>query len=73
MSDGKTAAGGGGIGFVSLLQIVFITLKLCKVIDWSWWWVMSPFLISFSILMLILAVCGVVLLVLAVKHSKAKL
>lgn len=30
-----------GIGFVGLLTIVFITLKLLKVIDWSWWRVLS--------------------------------
>ncbi len=32
----------GGIGFLSILAIAFITLKLCKVIDWSWWWVTCP-------------------------------
>ena len=32
----------GGIGFVGLLTITFIVLKLCKVISWSWWWVLSP-------------------------------
>lgn len=31
-----------GIGFDGLLTIVFITLKLLNVIDWSWWWVLSP-------------------------------
>jgi len=31
-----------GIGFSGLLTIVFIVLKLTKVIDWSWWWVLSP-------------------------------
>lgn len=31
-----------GIGFSGLLAIVFIVLKLCHVIDWSWWWVLSP-------------------------------
>jgi hypothetical protein len=31
-----------GIGFVCPLTIVFVTLKLCKVIDWSWLWVLSP-------------------------------
>lgn len=31
-----------GVGFLGLLGIVFITLKLCKVITWSWWWVTSP-------------------------------
>lgn len=32
----------GGIGFCGLLAIVFIVLKLCNVIDWSWWWVLCP-------------------------------
>lgn len=36
----------GGIGFTSLLTIVFIVLKLCGVITWSWWWVLSPLWIS---------------------------
>jgi len=32
----------GGIGFLGLLTIVFITLKLTGVIAWSWWWVLAP-------------------------------
>lgn len=32
----------GGIGFCGLLTIVFIILKLTKVICWSWLWVVSP-------------------------------
>lgn len=32
----------GGVGFTGLLTIVFITLKLLGVINWSWWWVLSP-------------------------------
>jgi hypothetical protein len=35
----------GGIGFLSLLTLIFITLKLCKVITWSWFWVLSPTLL----------------------------
>lgn len=27
----------------STLGVAFIILKLCKVIDWSWWWVTAPF------------------------------
>lgn len=27
---------------LNLLTIVFITLKLCNIIDWSWWLVMLP-------------------------------
>ncbi len=32
----------GGISFLGLLCIVFIVLKLTKVISWSWWAVLSP-------------------------------
>lgn len=32
----------GGIGLLSALFLVFLTLKLCSVIDWSWWWVTAP-------------------------------
>lgn len=31
-----------GLGIVEVLLIVFLVLKLCKLIDWSWWWVLSP-------------------------------
>jgi hypothetical protein len=31
-----------GIGFLGLLTILFIGLKLSDHIDWSWWWVLSP-------------------------------
>lgn len=34
------------ISFVSLLTIVFIVLKLCGIIAWSWWWVLSPLWMS---------------------------
>lgn len=39
-----------GLGFWGALQIVFIVLKLTDVIDWSWWWVMSPMIASFFLL-----------------------
>lgn len=28
-----------------LLTVLFIGLKLCGVITWSWFWVLSPFLL----------------------------
>ena len=31
-----------GLTFGSLLQLAFIILKLCGVINWSWVWVLSP-------------------------------
>lgn len=30
------------LGVVDVLAIVFIVLKLTGLIDWSWWWVLSP-------------------------------
>lgn len=32
----------GSTSTATILQITFVVLKLCKVIDWSWWWVLSP-------------------------------
>jgi hypothetical protein len=32
----------GGIGFVGLLTITFIVLKLTHFISWSWLWVLAP-------------------------------
>lgn len=31
-----------GLNFLEVLFVVFLILKLTKVIDWSWWWVTSP-------------------------------
>ena len=31
-----------GIGLGMILFIVFLVLKLCKVINWSWWLVTAP-------------------------------
>lgn len=41
-----------GIGFMGVLTIAFIVLKLCHVIEWSWLWVLSPLWISFVITMI---------------------
>ena len=43
-----------GVGFAGLLQIAFIVLKLCKVINWSWFWVLSPMWISGAIIIFVL-------------------
>ena len=44
-----------GQGQADILLVMFIVLKLCGVIDWSWWWVLSPLWISLAIVILI---CG---------------
>ena len=42
----------GGIGFCGLLTLVFIVLKLCKVINWSWLWVLSPIWITVTMVLI---------------------
>lgn len=42
MSNRTNNANSGGIGFLGLLTILFIGLKLTGYITWSWWWVLSP-------------------------------
>lgn len=44
----------GGNGVLSILLIAFVILKLCHVIDWSWWWVFSPIWIPFILLIIII-------------------
>lgn len=55
------------MGFCSLLTILFIGLKLCGVIAWSWWLVLAPLwgYVLFS-LMTVLAV----ILFIALKENK---
>ena len=51
MSDIKAT---GGMGFSGWLTIVFIVLKLLKVINWPWIWVLSPLWIGLTLTLVIL-------------------
>jgi len=50
----------GGIGFTGLLTLLFIGLKLGHVIDWTWWWVLSPLWITLALKVAVLVVVLVV-------------
>jgi len=60
----------GGIGLVGVLQITFVVLKLCKVIDWSWWWVLSPIWISTALTILVVLIGIIVIYVRDKRWSK---
>jgi hypothetical protein len=50
---------------LTVLFIVFLTLKLTGNIDWSWWWVTSPLWLPLAILFAIinvLLIAGVIML-----------
>ena len=59
----KTAR--GGVNALELLTIVFIVLKLCKVVPWSWLWVLSPIWITW-----LLAIIVVIVLVILERMGK---
>lgn len=46
----------GGLGFCAVLTLIFITLKLCGVIEWSWLWVLAPLWIETALVLLVVAV-----------------
>jgi len=60
------------VGIAEVLTVVFIVLKLTDVISWSWWLVLLPAIISFSIYIIILVVklIMVIIAVVAVKNRK---
>lgn len=58
MNNNSKAQRTRGAGFSSLLQVAFIVLKLTHVIDWSWWWVLSPIWVTIAILLIgVLVIC----------------
>lgn len=59
----STVASSGGVGFPSLLTLLFIGLKLTGYIDWTWLWVLSPLWISacvFVVLCIIILIAAVI-------------
>lgn len=57
------------LGLFGILGIAFVILKLCGIIDWSWWWVTAPFWISAIITGVILFVAGILLLLAAIGEN----
>ncbi len=39
-----------GLSVMGVVQIVFIILKLCNVISWSWWLVLIPLFLELIVL-----------------------
>ena len=59
----------GGVGFLGLLTLVFITLKLCGVITWSWWWVLAPMWMSFVLGFAIMFIVMLAAIIISVRNS----
>ena len=59
MNKNSNGTAGCGLDLSSVLLVVFIVLKLCKLITWSWVWVLSPLWIS-------LIIWGIILLIIII-------
>lgn len=46
--------------FFSLITIVFIVLKLCGIITWSWWWILSPIWGPVILIFIVVFICAIV-------------
>lgn len=57
MGNNSSNSSGGGVGFTGLLAIVFIVLKLTKVITWSWIWVLSPLWVGWGLIIVLFIIC----------------
>jgi hypothetical protein len=57
-NEKSNSSSSGGIGFVGLLTIVFITLKLTNFIQWSWVWVLPPIWILALVIFAIIAIAA---------------
>lgn len=44
------------MGFFEILTLIFVVLKLCGVIGWSWWLVLLPEIIAVGIYLLVLCI-----------------
>lgn len=58
---------GGNITLISLLQIVFIVLKLCNVIAWKWVYILMPLIIEGGISFILLLLALIIFIIGVVK------
>jgi hypothetical protein len=56
MNESKQTTIATGTSLPTLLTVLFIALKLCDIIDWSWWWVLSPIPITVGVALGVFAV-----------------
>jgi len=48
-------------GFLTIVTLIFVALKLASQIAWSWWWVLSPLLIPLSLAFGTAVIAGIVI------------
>ena len=65
MSKENTKVVYKGIGFAHILTIIFVIAKIVGYIEWSWWLVLLPSIISLGLSILVWLVVLVVVIIAA--------
>ena len=60
----------GGLGLFGVLQVIFLVLKLCGLIDWPWVLVFAPLWISIILVLVCMFVLLVVILIDDIRGQK---
>ena len=62
-----------GISFMKILFLILLVLKLCNVIDYSWWWITCPLWIGFAlyiaVIILIIITAGIIVAIKRIKSN----
>lgn len=61
---------GGNVSLPIVLFLIFLVLKLCGVITWSWWWVTCPLWIGIAAVGAIFGTIALVAVVAGIIASK---
>lgn len=61
-----------GLSFASILTLIFVVCKLTHYINWSWWWVFAPALISTGLALTFLIVLLLIAFLVAVAGALLK-
>lgn len=56
-------------GFVCMLTMFYTAMKLLGVIDWSWWWILSPLWAAVPLYLLMILLAAMILLPFAIKGA----
>ena len=56
----STSSSSGGMGILSWLQVIFIVLKVLKLIDWPWLKVFIPTWIGLGLLVIVLIIIVII-------------
>ncbi len=70
MSESNVSRGGW---FFPALFLVFLTLKLCDVIDWHWGWIAAPLWGPVVLVMLVVIIAGIIAVIAAVAGTRGRI